>query len=617
MRRGRWRGGVGPVVVLALALGLVALAGSESAGQPTVRQLLEPGAAAATNGDAAVPAVPPAMGGGPVDEFNRGTPRGAMEGFLAAASGGDYERAAAYLDLSHIRPEERRALGPQLARHLRVILDQMVWIDPDVLSPAADGWPDDGLPRDRDRAARVTTDDGLTVDLVLARVPTEGGPLWKVSRATVREIPELYEKLGYGALGEMLPAAFLEYEVSGVRIWQGAILLALVLVSYGIGWVASVVVGWLLGTIWRRRGRRAAGFLVGPLHLALAASVFSVVAELLPLALTTRVVLDGAETAVLIAAFTWVVLRTVDLAFRAWAERLARRGKSDALPLLPPGRRTAKILVTALAVLVIVASFGFDVTAVVAGLGVGGIALALAAQKSIENLFGGISLYADQPVKVGHFCRFGDKLGTVEEIGLRSTRIRTLDRSVLTVPNAEFAHLQIDNLSLRDRFWFNPTIGLRYETTPDQIRYVLVEIRKLLYAHPLVDPEPARIRFKTFSAYSLDLEIFAYVTVATYDEYLEVAEDLNLRIMDVVARSGSSFAFPSQTTYVEQGTALDAEASRSAEREVAAWRERGELPLPRFAPGDVDRLRGTIDYPPEGSVASKGARPRGRGESGS
>jgi MscS family membrane protein len=169
------------------------------------------------------------------------------------------------------------------------------------------------------------------------------------------------------------------------------------------------------------------------------------------------------------------------------------------------------------------------------------------------------------------------------------------------VPNADFASLQIENYSRRDKFWYHPIIGLRYETTPDQLRYVLVEVRCMLYAHPNVDPKPARIRFKTFGAYSLDLEVFAYVLAHDYDGFLEVAEDLNLRIIDIVAAAGSSFAFPSQTTYVEHGTGLDAERSREAEREVAGWRERDALYLPRFPDDRIAELKGTLAYPPPGS----------------
>jgi MscS family membrane protein len=195
----------------------------------------------------------------------------------------------------------------------------------------------------------------------------------------------------------------------------------------------------------------------------------------------------------------------------------------------------------------------------------------------------------------------------VEEVGLRSTRIRTLDRTVVSIPNGHFASLDLENFTLRDRIWLHPTIGLRYETTPDQLRHVLVQIRQMLYAHPRVDPRPARIRFVNFGAYSLDLEIFAYVQTSDFDEFLAIREDIYLRIMDIVAESGTGFAFPSQTTYLARDQGLDDAKRTAAEAQVEAWRQEGALNLPDFPPETVATLDGTIDYPPRGSAS--GPRP--------
>jgi MscS family membrane protein len=250
-------------------------------------------------------------------------------------------------------------------------------------------------------------------------------------------------------------------------------------------------------------------------------------------------------------------------------------------------------------------NFGFNVTALVAGLGVGGVAVALAAQKSIENLFGGVMLYADRPIRVGQFCRFGDKIGTVEEIGMRSTRVRTLDRTVVTVPNAEFSALQIENFARRDFIRLFTVLGLRYETTPEQLRHILVEIRRLLYAHPMVSNDPARIRFVGFGAYSLDLEIFAYVTTSDWAEFLGVREDIFLKIMDLVDASGTGFAFPSQTLYLGKDDGLDEDRARAAEEEVKAWRERDALFLPDFSDSEIERVGGGHPWPPEGAPGQK------------
>jgi MscS family membrane protein len=193
-------------------------------------------------------------------------------------------------------------------------------------------------------------------------------------------------------------------------------------------------------------------------------------------------------------------------------------------------------------------------------------------------------------------------MGTVEEIGLRSTRIRGLDRTVITVPNADFAQMEIVNFTRRDQMLMKTTLGLRYETTPDQLRYVLTKLRELFVAHPRVAPEPGRARFVGFGECSLNIEIFIYVLSKDFNEFLGIAEDLYLRIMAIVAEAGTGFAFPSQTTYFTRDTGLDAERTQAAEAEVQSWRSDGALPFPQLDPTRIKALDGTLAFPPEGST---------------
>jgi MscS family membrane protein len=194
---------------------------------------------------------------------------------------------------------------------------------------------------------------------------------------------------------------------------------------------------------------------------------------------------------------------------------------------------------------------GIPIAPLVAGLGVGGLAIALAIRPTLENIIGGLTLFADRPVRVGDFCRYGDQFGTVEQIGLRSTRVRSLERTIVTIPNAEFSQMQLDNYAPRDQRLFRTVLGLRYETTPDQLREVLEDLRRLLANHPRVIEEPARVRFVGYGAYSLDLEIFAYLLCSDQDTFLAVQEEILLRIGDIVRKCGVDFAFPSQTNYIE------------------------------------------------------------------
>jgi MscS family membrane protein len=341
---------------------------------------------------------------------------------------------------------------------------------------------------------------------------------------------------------------------------------------------------------------------VGPLRLLSGLAAFHLAWLTLGLSVPVQTVLRDAETALVIFAAAWGLFRVADVFARSFERRLARREEQGAAALVPMGRKTVKVLVAALAVLATLDSFGFDVTAVLAGLGVGGIAVALAAQKSVENLFGAVTLMSDRPVRPGDFCRFGDQVGTVEEIGLRSTRVRTLDRTLVTVPNAEFSTLKLENFTARDQIRFTTMLGLRYETSPDQMRHVLKEIRRLLLSHPRVTVDPARVRFVGFGAYSLDLEIFAYVDTTDWNEFLAIREDLLLRLMDVVAGSGTGFAFPSQTNYVAHDDGLDAERTKLAEEEIRELAEKHELPLPDYAEETRREFARSLEYPPPGSV---------------
>jgi MscS family membrane protein len=310
--------------------------------------------------------------------------------------------------------------------------------------------------------------------------------------------------------------------------------------------------------------------------------------------------LQEAKT-IMLFIFTWFAIRIIDFGFVRFGLRMKKKGQSGMVALLP-SLGTALKAVLALAVMIFwLDNIGFQVTTLVAGLGIGGLAVALAAQKSLENVIGAITLYTSRPVKVGDFCRFGDSYGTVEEIGMRATKVRTHDSTVINVPNAEFSSIQLENFSLREHMWFHPKIRLRYGTTPDQLRYVLVEVRKMFYSHPKMLPSPARIRFEGFGEHSLDLQVFAFLDVNNPNDFTEVAEDLNLRIMDIVAQAGTEFAIPSQSLYVQRGRGLDEAKINEAENCVKEWKDNKALYLPSFPQEKIDELQGSLDYPPVGS----------------
>ncbi|MZR30495.1 mechanosensitive ion channel family protein [Sneathiella litorea] len=204
---------------------------------------------------------------------------------------------------------------------------------------------------------------------------------------------------------------------------------------------------------------------------------------------------------------------------------------------------------------------GIPVYGVIAGLGVGGLAIALAAQPTIENLIGGIILYADRMVRVGEFCQFDNLSGTVESIGIRSTRIRALDRTVITISNADLAKRKITNFSRRDQFHLRHRIGLRYETTQAQLTVIIDAIQKYLEDHDRIKDDPLRVRFVELGDFSLNIEIYAYVAVRSTPEFLRIQEEVLMKIIEIVRARGADFAFPSTTTYIASDSASETDVS--------------------------------------------------------
>ena len=553
---------------------------------------------------AQTPSPIPDMASGESAQTLADTPRKAFEAFLNATRRNDYKAAAEYLDLRGISED-----GAQLARELRVVLVRTLSISPASLSDAPDGVVEDGLSPSHERLGWIETPDGQ-IELLLSRVQGEEGQrVWKFAGATVAQIPMLYQTFGYGALERWLPRFFFDFQVLEIALWQWFALLALAMVSVLLAWLGTAVIGLLIRRYARRESTPLDPELIArasaPTRLLVASLIFRVGVTPLRLGVAAEALIGAAVRALVIIAFAWFLARLMDALANRIQNQLGLRGQDQAVGLVAPARRVLKMILIVIATVALLDSLGFSITAIVASLGVGGIAVALAAQKTIENLFGGVTLYADQPIRVGDFCRFGTTVGTVETIGLRSTRIRTLDRTLISVPNADFSNFQIENFAARDKMRLFTIVQVGYDTSPDQMRYLLVELRKMLYAHPRTLLDPCRVRFVNLGAYSLDLEIFVFVDTNDWNEFLGIREDIFLRVLDIVAESGTYFAYPSQTLYVGEDPGRDTQRTQSAERAVEAMRTAAELPLPDFSPEQIDAVDDSLEFPTVGSVRAR------------
>jgi MscS family membrane protein len=531
------------------------------------------------------------------DPLGRSTPQGTVVGFLRAMQREDYERAAEYLDT---RQTGKRA--QQLAIELNYILEQTLPAAPATLSSKPEGDLQDGLPANREIVYVVKTKRG-EYRILLERVQKENNPpIWLFSSESLKSVPQIYDEIDIPWLEKKLPPIFTENKVAGLPIYRWFIAILVLPFAFLVGWLLTALTMALAREPLRRRADEQLLLqlrqIKRPLRLIVAAAVVYFFSRV-SFSLLAQLFFTFVASTMAVIGLTWLALCVID----AGAAIIERRRPEAANAVIRLSATLLKTLSVVIGLVIIFYYFaGINLTAVVAGLGVGGIAVAFAAQKSIENFLGGLFLVWDKPIRLGDFCKAGEYMGTVEHIGLRSTLIRTLSRTVVSIPNGLLSTIGIDNFDMRDRFLFRHTLNLRYETTADQLRYVLAQIRELLYQHPRVDSATARIRFVSFGNSSLDLEIFAYVVESAYEPFLAVQEDLLLRVMNIVEAGGSGFAFPSRTVYMAKDGGLDEQRSREAAEAVKKWRDEGELPFPDHRPGRVSQLDGTLEYPPQGSI---------------
>ena len=523
------------------------------------------------------PAAPPS------DSLGRETPSGTVLGFLQAAQAGNYKIAADYLQISAVH---RQAQGPELASQLKVLMDRAFVGSLRRLSTRPEGSPDGGGGEQQTIGTFVSGDADVPVVLVRV-VDPNSGKIWLFSSGTLSKVPDLYDNLQVHQIEKKLPQVLVARLFLGMPLWQWLALLAAIPVAITIGWLMVVILA-VPRRLWLKYKKRpnlhSFSRVSTPLVVFFGAIAHRAIVAYLGLPLLPRLYYYRTIGAVMVAGFFWFLLRATGVTMQRLRTHAITAGRTGTGTLVVLGERLLKALVVIVAVLAILSTIGFNLTTVLAGLGIGGIAIAFAAQKTLENLFGGVSVLGDEVIRVGDFCRIGDRVGTVEDISLRSTRIRTLDRSELSIPNGSLATMNIENFAVRDKILFNPTFGVRYETTPDQLRYLLAEVRRMLYEHSKVESESARIRLAGFENNSLSLEIFSYVLTRDFTEFTTIREDLLLRIMEIVEKSGTSLASPSRAVYVHRDPGLDKEKTETAEQHVQQWRDEQQLPFPRLCP---------------------------------
>jgi MscS family membrane protein len=340
--------------------------------------------------------------------------------------------------------------------------------------------------------------------------------------------------------------------------WQwGALPLAVLvawIVGRGLAWLTSLLLSRVASRTRAAWDDALLQSLSAPFTLAWTLAVARTLLPALELAGPARALVLHTLTMLGLVALFWGLWRTVGVLGGAVRASAWATGNASAQSLLQIGVRLGRVAVLCVGIVAALSELGYPVAGLLAGLGLGGLAFALAAQKTVENLFGSLSLAIDAPVRVGDFIRVDDVVGNIEAIGLRSTRIRTLDRTLVAIPNGRLADMRLESFTARDRMRLACTIGLVYETRAEQMRAVLNGLEAALRAQPRLWPDAVVVRFKELGASSLDIEVMAWFETDSWPEFQLIRQETLIRFMEVVEQAGTSFAFPTRTVHIAGGT---------------------------------------------------------------
>lgn len=479
------------------------------------------------------------------EEVAPDSPRAAVRRFFDLCRAGEYNEATSYLDLA----EAKKAEGPLLAQRLKAVLDAQIWVQLDRISPLSLGDPGDHLPAGVDELGAVPGPNGAEpVRLVRRSYPD--GPRWLFSRSTVDRVDDWYGRLRDRWLRDYLPERLLRPGPQELLLWQW--------IALPILFALALAAGKLLGFVTRRALRSSTDWdeallarLGPPLTLLWAIVAVGFTLPRMSLYPPAEAFMERLLHGGFFVALFWFVVRSIDIMGARILERPTTSANAAARSLIPLGARALKIALVAVATIVTLSALGYPVGSLIAGLGIGGVALALAAQKTVENLFGSLSIGVDQPFRVGDYIAVDGLTGTVESIGLRSTRIRTLDRTLVTIPNGKLADMRVESFTERDRIRLFCTLPLDRTTSLEVVRATLQGVREMLAAHPKVAPGASATLAK-IGEVSLDLEVMVWFQTTSWDEFLLIREDALLGLLEAVEKAGARLAYPTRELRVRR-----------------------------------------------------------------
>ena len=484
-----------------------------------------------------------------IDPFGRQTPRSTVQGFIKALAENNASLAANYLSLNSGEN------SVESVRQLKLALDTGGRLNPELqIDNTSSGNLADQLPPTLEKVGTITAPDQV-IDIVLVRKVSEhGGQYWQISSETLQAIrdsniaakPSLIDKYTLKPLQDKM--------VGGYNLADIFAVFLLAIVCIAASYVFFAVLYFIIKAYYPKVRNKPLPIdikFILPLALVMTSLILYEVMVFAGVSVTVREPVNRIKDIIGWFASTWLLLRVVDAIFSRAERQSYKKNQTERVSILSLLHKIIKTLLLILASIFIFGNLGFDLTTGIAALGVGGLALALGAQKMIENLVGSVVVVADQPVRVGDYCKFGDLEGTVVDIGIRSTRLRTLNRTIVTVPNGEFSSMSIENFASRDMYHFLHNIYIKRNVDATTLENFLKEMEEFLEEHEFTNSEWTQVRIAELRQDSMVIEFRAYIYASGADEFYDKQTQLLIEILKEIESHPIEHALATQRMIVE------------------------------------------------------------------
>jgi MscS family membrane protein len=487
-----------------------------------------------------------------VDPFGRTTPRGTVTGFIRATQRGDFAGATRFMQL----PTAQSSHPELVARQLKELMDRYYVHSIESISDKATGDVNDGLPLDREDVGTLKIGSQQLGIILIHLSDAESGQIWLISSDTLAQVPEMYDLMEETWVNRMMPPVLVEHAFLGISaaqwiVWAASIILPLLLMWLVWRVCLAAIQRAVVNAFARERLKTWLVEIRRPVTFLVLLAFHLLTVRTLGFSLSFRLAYMRVGSVLVLTGVTWLIRRVLKLLFERASRVAWIHGETNRKSLMLLGERLMNVFVVVVAIFAILTVLGVDTKTALAGVGIGGVAVALGAQKSIENILGGIFLLMDNALAVGDRCSISNRLGYIEDITLRSVKLRTDDQSLLSVPAGALAQSNIENFATRRKTLMETRLRLRYGATAAQLRDVLSKIQELVANHRRVEQDTKRIRLIGFGERGMEIELYLYVLTADTLTFYEIREGLLLEVAEIVEASGSGFAGPTEFLYLE------------------------------------------------------------------